>query len=178
MHCYNFPETSLPAGNDCAGSVLLKYTVDFRNTEGKKKKKRFFLKSWSRPLWFFFLLPRRSSVEKGTATFLRFSLWDGAKRDGAQEPPAETWASGRSVNEPFWACLEGVWALKGRAGGKTKGPFPPESQIRWYVTVGGRLWQVFISPAVLGRSGMPGKAAPPTAMRPLQCWHLFCLFPQ
>lgn len=130
--------------------------VFFWNTlwisETEKGKKKSFPEVLIKVFGLYFLLPRTSSVEKGASIFLRFSLWDGAERQGAQEPPAETWASGRSGSEqPLWLCLAGVWALKGRAGGETRGPFPPESQITWLLTVAGRWEQAFIS-AVLGRS--------------------------
>lgn len=69
MHCYNFPETSLPAGNDCAGSVLLKYTVDFRNTEGKKKKKKIFPEVLIKAFVVFFPSPKEELSGEGNSYF-------------------------------------------------------------------------------------------------------------
>lgn len=66
MHCYNFSETYLPAGNDCVGSIL------FETHNGFQKQSRYFPEVLIKVFGFFFLFPRRSSVEKGKPFSLGF----------------------------------------------------------------------------------------------------------
>lgn len=84
-HCYNFSETRLPAGNDCVGSVLLKHIVDFRNREGEKKS---FPEVLIKVFGLYFLLPRRSSVEKGASIFLRFFPMGWGRERGCSRTPS------------------------------------------------------------------------------------------
>lgn len=138
----------------------------------RRKKKRFFPEVLLKVFGLFFLFPRWSSVEKGTAIFLRFSQGhEGAEREGAEEPPAESWASGE-------VSVSTVLVLPGRAlgpGGQGRRrdtrSFPAEARGR-----GSSLWQqVLLSFCVLGTCGTPGKAKLPRATGAVWCRPCFPL---
>lgn len=129
----------------------------------RRKKKRYFPEVLLKVFGLFFLFPRRSSVEKGTAIFLRFSQWhDGAEREGAEEPPAESWASGE-------VSVSTVLVLPGRAlgpGGQGRRrdtrSFPAESQRPWELAVAagapfflcaGDMWHTWKSKASQSHGG-------------------------